>query len=1775
VLIDPPKIDKRGFEELLEKAKKLAPFYVPEWDIDSEDAGSALLGIFFHILQEVTSRFNQVPEKNFIAFLDMLGVKLVPAQPAKAPLAFQLANGAPNVLVPELTQTEAAATEEREALIFETEQNILATTASLEDVCSVVPTNDEIFQHSQYLNDGKSFELFVNRDQQEHALYLGHGDLFDITGQAKIQLTIYPFPDQLLEPQLVSWQYYGKKVQVIDGQESESLGWYNFQSFGRPGGIGREIFAVERRLGFKPGSAVQGESLDLTIFGAKFQRGMQVSFRDEHIRVNTLEYISDSKLKMNITVALGTPTGLKEVIFTDPNGNIMTSRTFQVIDSSAVRITSVNPKSAIQGEAIDVSIFGANLQQWMQVSFSDGGIEVKNVEYISNSELQVNIAVAFDAPPGARDIIIASPDGVEEARGEKLFQVIVDHSTINVTSIEPRSIVQGETIDVEIFGANFQEGAQVSFSKGDAEVDGGDIKVDNVTFVDDSKLLAKITAKNNASPGTRNVIVTNPGVTLLKNDNWEITPYKINEIETRWIRCLLGVNATISEYVPAGMYSFQVDSTLGIRNDDRLQIADWSTTNGDAKVEFVKVVNASDISGLLFSVALGFGKNLDNRKIPEDLRQEFEKNEIILPPDATVIVEESDSRWLITDGEGIQICTVKKEGDQLKIYASGPTIYTRERLKYAHDKGTQVKRVRDVSRDWQTLNDLRIDTIGISTSPKAETGIEADMLFSNDVPLDPSGDIYPFGKQPMLYDTFYIGSQEAFSKKGAKIELNMDIARIGMSVRRIQIIDENTALKLERGLLFGVSLDLNYQSELDESSIPTGLREDFESNGFPLSEDVTVSVREEGKTWLITDKSIKRVCAIKKEEQLNVYTEPVKTTETIEQLLEWESTQLETKLGIKRQAATNILKIAANVLEAEKRKLRELTLSWEYWNGNGWVVIEGLDDLRNRMIKAGRFTVSFDCPEDIAATLVVGQESYWIRVRIVSGDYGKIKFIEKETDTWVPDTSEIDPPVIKSLGINYSIVEAFDLQHCLIHNNLEFQDVTQKSKTRTELFQPFQPIADKYQTLYLGFDKQLVKGPISLFFSLEEQLYPDENRPRVQWYYYAEKKWVRLDVVDNTGNLTQSGTIELIGPSDFAQTSRFGKKRYWLKAVDVEDRFQLSRHPLVEQVSPNLPVQGGQIDITISGSNFQKKAEVTLSGAGINVTNVRFISDSQQLRATVTIADDAPLGARDVTITNPDGSEAIGEGLLSIQKAPTGQAEQDPTGQVDKVVPDRGFQGEIMVVAIEPISEGSYQEGVEVEFRGDGIEARVLKIICGRTLCVLIGIARDAQPGLRDVIITNPEGDPRGNEGAFRVDKATIPKPCPEESQEFALPFAPPGDVSPSPKVKGIYVNSTWALQGNTIRNEILGSSDGKQSQSFEFDQPPVLSETVQVNEMGSISEDEKESIVETEGKDAVSEVTDALGNTTGIWVQWQRVDDFFDSKPNSRHYIINRVSGEIQFGDGTQGMIPPIRSDNIRATYQSGGGKDGNVGASEIQTLKSSVASVDSVKNPDAAGGGSDTETIEKALERGPQLLRNRGRAVTFEDYEWLAREASPDIARVKCLPNFSNQGKSETGWVTVIIVPESSEEKPVPSPLLLRKVKDYLQDRCSNVVISAKRLQVVAPNYIKVSVTADIYPTSIDLAPIAENKAMKALKSFLHPLTGGTDGTGWEFGRMVCFSDFYSLLEGISEIDHLENVSMILEGDGQTMTFTSETSAEVSIPPYALIYSGEHELTPKLLTE
>ena len=76
----------------------------------------------------------------------------------------------------------------------------------------------------------------------------------------------------------------------------------------------------------------------------------------------------------------------------------------------------------------------------------------------------------------------------------------------------------------------------------------------------------------------------------------------------------------------------------------------------------------------------------------------------------------------------------------------------------------------------------------------------------------------------------------------------------------------------------------------------------------------------------------------------------------------------------------------------------------------------------------------------------------------------------------------------------------------------------------------------------------------------------------------------------------------------------------------------------------------------------------------------------------------------------------------------------------------------------------------------------------------------------------------------------------------------------------------------------------------------------------------------------------------------------------------------------------------------------------------------------------------------RGPKTLRHRNRAVTIADFEDLAFEASPDVARVQ---GISARGGENAGSVGLILVPRSTDPKPIPSLELLDRVVDYIESR------------------------------------------------------------------------------------------------------------------------------------
>jgi hypothetical protein len=374
----------------------------------------------------------------------------------------------------------------------------------------------------------------------------------------------------------------------------------------------------------------------------------------------------------------------------------------------------------------------------------------------------------------------------------------------------------------------------------------------------------------------------------------------------------------------------------------------------------------------------------------------------------------------------------------------------------------------------------------------------------------------------------------------------------------------------------------------------------------------------------------------------------------------------------------------------------------------------------------------------------------------------------------------------------------------------------------------------------------------------------------------------------------------------------------------------------------------------------------------------------------------------------------------------------------------------------------------------------------------------------------------------------------------------------------GLYINATWAKNCVTITGELLGSSAETPNALFTLSRFPVLEGLqIEVRETEPPNVEETAALLVEEGENAVTPAAQTAGASREFWVRWHQVNNLRYSGKKSRHYMLDWFSGQVQFGDGVHGMLPPAGRDNIRAAwYQAGGGLAGNVRRDTVSLLKRAIPFVDKAFNVDDAGGGSDGETVEHVKVRGPQTIKNRDRAVTWEDYEWLATEASFQVARARCLPAMT---KDDAGTVTLILVPQADSPRPHPSQGLIRQVSDYINTRARR--IATAELVIKGPKYLAVSVSASILPEDLEAADLVRRRVLDNLETYFHPLKGGADGQGWEFGRDVFVSEVSKVIEDTAGVHHSEGVRLAAD---------SITDADhIPVADDCIVASGKHALT------
>jgi predicted phage baseplate assembly protein len=74
-----PNLDDRRFQDFVDDAKRLISQRCPAWtDHNVSDPGVTLIELFAWMTDQLVYRLNRVPDRQYVTFLDLLGVQLFP-----------------------------------------------------------------------------------------------------------------------------------------------------------------------------------------------------------------------------------------------------------------------------------------------------------------------------------------------------------------------------------------------------------------------------------------------------------------------------------------------------------------------------------------------------------------------------------------------------------------------------------------------------------------------------------------------------------------------------------------------------------------------------------------------------------------------------------------------------------------------------------------------------------------------------------------------------------------------------------------------------------------------------------------------------------------------------------------------------------------------------------------------------------------------------------------------------------------------------------------------------------------------------------------------------------------------------------------------------------------------------------------------------------------------------------------------------------------------------------------------------------------------------------------------------------------------------------------------------------------------------------------------------------------------------------------------------------------------------------------------------------------
>ena len=382
------------------------------------------------------------------------------------------------------------------------------------------------------------------------------------------------------------------------------------------------------------------------------------------------------------------------------------------------------------------------------------------------------------------------------------------------------------------------------------------------------------------------------------------------------------------------------------------------------------------------------------------------------------------------------------------------------------------------------------------------------------------------------------------------------------------------------------------------------------------------------------------------------------------------------------------------------------------------------------------------------------------------------------------------------------------------------------------------------------------------------------------------------------------------------------------------------------------------------------------------------------------------------------------------------------------------------------------------------------------------------------------------------------------------------------PVIEDIAINGIPVMNLESYQEQEFYLDEIKVEPTFVLPQKNIYDCQVWVNETEALSTSIMKDMLERESNRCYAEY-DILGNISAFYVLWSETKRLEDSE-DKRVYELDRLSSTIIFGNGIDTDIPrSLSAPAIRVRVRSSLGNLGNVEAGAINTALSNLLYIGDIYNPIKGYGGSAMETVDAALRRGANIISNRKRFVSINDYKEEVLNYSDRIDKVRVLFNQDDNGRFAEGALNLCILMKDYMDGSYSFNDVRYELKQHILDCCS-ITLPSSKLFVTEPIFVDISVTAWVKVERMQEAFEVQTRITEALTEYLNPVSS-VGRTGWKIGALPTASQIQMKINSISGSAILMNITVVASYT-DTTGYHEVSLGELSLNDAMCPRSGKH---------